>query len=69
MFIAVQLFSIVFIYLWFPETRGRLLEEIGEIFDGPGAALKTQARLHEDTELKQDSSRVEEAGYESPAAA
>lgn len=29
-------------YFTFPETRGHSLEEIAEIFDGPGAALHTE---------------------------
>ncbi|KAL5455175.1 hypothetical protein PMIN06_004600 [Paraphaeosphaeria minitans] len=30
-------------YMFFPETKGRNLEEIAEIFDGPGAQVDTHA--------------------------
>ncbi|KAH6884281.1 general substrate transporter [Thelonectria olida] len=38
-FCAVLFFLVVGIYLWVPETKGRTLEEIAEIFEGPSGAL------------------------------
>ncbi|TXT04906.1 hypothetical protein VHUM_03989 [Vanrija humicola] len=36
-YIGIIIFAIVVIYFFFPETKGRLLEEVAEIFDGPQA--------------------------------
>ena len=38
-YIAVILSSIVMIYFYYPETKGLLLEEVAEIFDGAQAVL------------------------------
>lgn len=42
-FCAILFFLIIGIYLWVPETKGRTLEEIAEIFDGPRSALTVSA--------------------------
>ena len=46
-------------YFFFPETKGRSLEEIAEIFDGPGAS--PDANLVEKEE-KFDKQHIEVAG-------
>ncbi|RSH83869.1 hypothetical protein EHS25_005484 [Saitozyma podzolica] len=38
-YIGTLCIAIVCIYFLYPETRGRMLEEVAEIFDGPQAAL------------------------------
>jgi MFS family permease len=38
-YIGVNLFAIVAIWFLYPETKGRLLEEVALIFDGPGGEL------------------------------
>ncbi len=38
-FCAILFFLVIGIYLWLPETKGRTLEEIAEIFDGPRGAV------------------------------
>ncbi|KAK7184487.1 MFS transporter [Paraphaeosphaeria sporulosa] len=44
-------------YMFFPETKGRSLEEIAEIFDGPGAQVDAQAvekeHVYADKEYKE----------------
>ncbi|KAL6407562.1 putative plasma membrane hexose transporter [Ilyonectria robusta] len=42
-FCAILFFLIIGIYLWVPETKGRTLEEIAEIFDSPRSALTVSA--------------------------
>ena len=46
MFLGVNLLAIVTIYFFFPETRGLVLEEVAEIFDGPSADVSIAARAH-----------------------
>jgi MFS family permease len=38
-YIGVLMVSIVCIYFFYPETKGRMLEDVAEIFDGPSAVL------------------------------
>jgi MFS family permease len=38
-YIGVNLFATVAIWFLYPETKGRLLEEVALIFDGPGGEL------------------------------
>ncbi|KAK9236473.1 general substrate transporter [Lipomyces kononenkoae] len=45
-YICVIAVEIVFVYFWFPETKGRTLEEVALIFDGEGA-LGDQELLQE----------------------
>ncbi|KAL1407871.1 hypothetical protein Q8F55_007307 [Vanrija albida] len=54
-FLGVLIFAIVAIYFGFPETKGRLLEEIAVIFDGDEATLHAQTHLEDEREhdLKQ----------------
>ncbi|KAH6974993.1 general substrate transporter [Ilyonectria sp. MPI-CAGE-AT-0026] len=42
-FCVILFFLIIGIYLWVPENKGRTLEEIAEIFDGPRSALTVSA--------------------------
>jgi hypothetical protein len=46
-YIGVLIVSIICIYFFYPETRGRMLEEVAEIFDGPGA-VPPVARAHDE---------------------
>lgn len=55
----MQLFAIAFIYFYFPETKGRMLEEIAEAFDGEAAALATHTHLQEDLDHKHNVEEVE----------
>jgi len=41
-YIGVLIVSIVCIWFFYPETKGRMLEEVAEIFDGPSAILPVQ---------------------------
>ncbi|KAH7350174.1 hypothetical protein B0T11DRAFT_290698 [Plectosphaerella cucumerina] len=43
-FIAVLIGMLVSVWFWYPETRGFTLETVGEIFDGPSAAVHTTAK-------------------------
>lgn len=52
-FLAVLIFAIVVIYFAFPETKGRMLEEIAVLFDGDKAELHTQTHLNDERDLKQ----------------
>lgn len=47
MYIAVIVFSIVMIYFYYPETKGLLLEEVAEIFDGPKAVLPVTQQMEQ----------------------
>jgi len=59
-YIVFCCFLVVFLivtYFFFPETKGRSLEEIAEIFDGPAAAVDSQdmekERVYSDKEHKE----------------
>jgi hypothetical protein len=63
-YIGVLLVSIVCIWFFYPETKGRMLEEVAEIFDGPGAVPPIAHAHHEAVEYgagdKQDTERIED---------
>ncbi|KAK9638746.1 hypothetical protein HCH54_009596 [Aspergillus fumigatus] len=42
-FYAILFVMVLAIYLWVPETKGRTLEEIAEVFDGPRSHLTAGA--------------------------
>ncbi|TXT09238.1 hypothetical protein VHUM_02712 [Vanrija humicola] len=52
-FLGVLLVAITLIYFIFPETKGRMLEEIAVIFDGEEATLHAQTNLREERDGKQ----------------
>lgn len=58
-FLAVQIYAIVIIYFTFPETKGRMLEEIAVLFDGESARLPAETHLQEEHEIKNETSHVE----------
>lgn len=69
-FLAVQIYAIVIIYFTFPETKGRMLEEIAVIFDGESARLPAESHLQEEHEIKKEAAHVENnAGYDNEKAA
>lgn len=39
-------------YFLFPETKGRALEEIAEVFDGPNTAVHIDSKLEHDASYK-----------------
>lgn len=58
-FLAVLICSIFGIYFLFPETSGRMLEEVAVIFDGEDAVLPAQTQLQEESDMKEDISHKE----------
>jgi hypothetical protein len=56
-YIVIQAVAVVCIYLWYPETKGLLLEEVATVFDGERAVLSAQREGLPD-DAKKDGSYV-----------
>lgn len=63
-FIVVLIGMLVSVYFLYPETRGFTLEMVGEIFDGPSAAVHTTAK----DALREASAHLEDAHVDEKAA-
>lgn len=61
-YIAILILAIVVIYFGFPETKGRLLEEVAEIFDGPQAHVSGDRHIEDQQkDYKEGSEHVEDS--------
>ncbi|KAG7528002.1 hypothetical protein FFLO_06457 [Filobasidium floriforme] len=61
-FIGMNIVAVIAIYFGYPETKGRILEEVAEIFDGPSAIVDTDpigASVDPDDEVKGVKEEVE----------